>query len=238
MPSSPSTCAGVARHIAKSIRVNAPPIHPASSILHPSADAPIGVFGGAFDPIHNGHLAIAEAARAHFALSMVLFVPTGAAPHKPRGRASAEERFAMTALAVADFPGFAVSRVEIDRPGRSFMVDTLRELTAQYSGHPLVLILGADMAIDFPTWRDPAGIRALATVVAAARPGVRESAWHTACVASGIVPFPAPQVNISSTALRAAVTSGRPITTWVPAAVEQYILAHRFYLSSPARSAP
>jgi nicotinate-nucleotide adenylyltransferase len=204
-----------------------------SATLTLPADGALGVFGGAFDPVHNGHLAIARAAQAHFALGEVRFVPTGEAPHKPAGQASAEDRYRMTVLATAGEAGFTVSRIEIDRPGRSYMVDTLRALAAQEPGRALVLILGADMALDFPTWRDPQGIRALATVAAAARPGVADDRWRAACTAAGIVPFPMPPVAISSTALRAAVAAGAPISDRVPAAVAAYIREHRLYAAYP-----
>ncbi len=188
-----------------------------------------GILGGTFDPIHFGHLAIAEEARERLGLARVLFIPTGAPPHKPRGRADAEDRRRMAELAVADNPAFAVSRLEIDRPGRSYTVETLRALRAQYPEADFTLLLGADMALEFHRWRDPEGILAQATVAAITRPGYDLSHLAALPTAGRITPLEAPGLLISSTDLRARVREGRSIRYLVPAAVREYIAARALY---------
>jgi nicotinate-nucleotide adenylyltransferase len=197
--------------------------------MHP---ATLGILGGTFDPIHYGHLAIAEEARERFGLARVLFMPTGAPPHKPTGRAGAEHRYAMTVLATADNPAFAVSRLEIDRPGLSYTVDTLRALHEEYPGAELYMIIGADMALEFHTWRDPEGILAQATVVAATRPGWDLSRLASLPTAGRILPMDAPGLYLSSTALRARIAEGRSLRYLTPPPVAAYIREHGLYRPS------
>jgi nicotinate-nucleotide adenylyltransferase len=197
--------------------------------------ARIGVFGGAFDPIHIGHLAIAEAAREACRLDAVLFIPTGAAPHKPRGRASAEDRYAMTVLATGPNPRFHVSRVEIDRPGRSYTVDTLRGLHEAYPRADFVLIMGADMAADFPHWREPDAILALAEVAAVMRPGIDGSLverLHADQRFARMASVVGPSLAISSTDVRRRVEEGRSIGYLVPDTVSTYIAKAGLYRSA------
>jgi nicotinate-nucleotide adenylyltransferase len=194
--------------------------------------ARVGVLGGCFDPIHNGHLVIAEAARVHGALDYVLFVPTGAPTHKPRGTADAEQRYLMTVLATADHPAFLVSRLEIDRPGPSYTVDTLRALRATYPGVEFALIIGADMAVDFASWREPAAILELAHVMAANRPGVsRERLQRTLHLpeARNMTLLTVPDLQISSTELRARVKAGESLRYLTPEPVAAYIRKHGLY---------
>ncbi len=188
-----------------------------------------GILGGTFDPIHFGHLAMAEEARERLGLARVLFIPTGEPPHKPQGRASAEDRCRMTELAVAENPAFAVSRIEIDRPGRSYTVETLRDLHAQYPETDFTFIIGADMALDFHRWRDPEGILAQAAVVAITRPGYDLAQLATLPTAGRITPLDAPGLYLSSTDLRARVREGRSIRYLVPAAVREYIEERGLY---------
>src|SRR5690349_4586501 len=132
----------------------------------------IGVFGGSFDPVHRGHVLLAECCRAQAALDRVAFVPAARQPHKPHSpRASDGDRLAMLELAIAGHPEFAASPVELERGGVSYTVDTLRAITAQEPGAKLYLLLGADSLADLPTWREPAAICALATPLAVSRPG-------------------------------------------------------------------
>ncbi len=190
-----------------------------------------GILGGTFDPIHYGHLAIAEEARERLALARVLFIPTGEPPHKPQGRASAEDRCRMTELAIADNPAFAVSRVEIDRPGRSYTVETLRALHAQHPDTHFSFLIGADMALDFHRWRDPDGILAQADVVAITRPGYDLSALATLPAAGRLTPLEAPGLLLSSTDLRERVREGRGIRYLVPEAVREFIIERGLYRS-------
>ncbi len=131
----------------------------------------IGVFGGTFDPIHNGHLAIARAARAQAALDRVLFVIASNPPHKPDATiTSADLRAAMTEAAIANEPAFEISRVELDRPGLSFTVDTLTRLHEGMPDAELFFIVGYDSALDLPRWRRPEEIMRLARLLVAPRP--------------------------------------------------------------------
>src|ERR1700704_3009757 len=132
----------------------------------------IGVLGGTFDPIHFGHLAVAKAAieRAH--IDRLLFVPSAQPPHRTAAVAPAEDRFAMTNLAVQGEPRFEVSDVEVRRGGRSYTVDTLNELHRAFPNDELFLILGWDAARLFRTWHEPERVRKLASVVIVDRPGL------------------------------------------------------------------
>ena len=131
----------------------------------------IGVFGGTFDPIHAGHLAIARAAREQARLDKVLFVIAAAPPHKPGDSITpAETRVAMTAAAIAGVPGFELSRIELDRPGPSYTADTLNLLHEEMPEAQLFFIVGYDSALDLPKWRRPEEIVGAATLLIAPRP--------------------------------------------------------------------
>jgi len=195
----------------------------------------LGILGGTFDPIHYGHLAIAEEARVRFALERVLFVPAGEPPHKEQGLASGEQRYLMTVLATADHPAFAVSRIEIDRSGPSFTVETLRLLHAQQPDEELFLILGADMAVDFPKWREPETILELAQVIVATRPGIPNAALDALSKQPGmerLLLMPAPGLDISSTALRQRIHAGTGLRYLTPDPVAAYLTKEGLY-SSP-----
>jgi nicotinate-nucleotide adenylyltransferase len=184
----------------------------------------IGVFGGTFDPPHLGHVALAECAREQLDLDRVLFVPAGDPPHK-RGRAlsPAAARVAMTRLAIEDRPGFKVLLAEVRRPGPSFTVDTLRAIHRAHPRAELFLILGEDSLEEFGTWREPAAIRKLATLVVARRPGSRARRGR------GVVWLDNPLVDLSSSGIRARARAGRPVRALVPAPVARYMLKHRLY---------
>lgn len=181
----------------------------------------VGVLGGSFDPIHHGHLIVAQALREQLALDEVRLVPAGAQPFKGgRHVASAEHRAGMVALATDGEPGLVTDRSELERSGPSYTVVTLRELRARLPGAELMLLVGSDAAAELPTWYEAEEIPALATVVAFPRPG---EAAH----APGAVVVPA--VAISSTDVRARVRAGRSIRYWVPERVAEYIATHRLY---------
>ena len=180
----------------------------------------VGVFGGTFDPVHVGHLAIANAALDELGLDRVYFVPARRSPLKQDGPvASAEDRLAMLTSATATEPRFKVSGIELDRKGPSFTVDTLEALRGEGD---LFLILGSDAYADFERWRDPARIRALATVVLAARPGAPNAP-------SGVRMLDSPLMDISSRELRARAARDRSLRYLVPEAVLRYIEEHRLY---------
>lgn len=132
----------------------------------------VGVYGGTFDPIHKAHIAIAQAALEQYRLDLVLFVVAGRPPHKQRHTsASAEDRYEMVRAALEDQPRMEPSRVELDRDGPSYMVDTLAILQDRYPAAKLFLIMGMDSLIDLPNWREPERILDMAHVLVAPRPG-------------------------------------------------------------------
>lgn len=190
--------------------------------------------GGTFDPIHFGHLIVAEEVRERLAADLVLFMPTGQPPHKdPDTLAAAEDRALMTVLATRQNPHFTVSRLEVDRPGRSYMVDTLRQLHQQLpAGCEVLLIVGADVVVDLFTWREPLEVTRLARLVAVPRPGHDLQQLEAAlgpCLASRIEPMATGELNISSTEIRQRVAQGRSIRYLTPDPVVDYIQRRRLY---------
>lgn len=184
----------------------------------------IGVFGGSFDPIHHGHLIAANAVGEALDLEAIRLVPAGEQPFKVgRHHAGAVDRLAMVELAVVGSDRLAADRLEVDRPGPSYTVDTLRVLTEHHPGAELYLLLGADAATLLSSWRDPAGVRRLARVVVFRREGETVPVG----VADRVVAVP--RIDISSTDVRERVRLGRSIRYWVPDAVEAYIAGHGLY---------
>jgi nicotinate-nucleotide adenylyltransferase len=186
----------------------------------------VGLFGGSFDPVHHGHLIVARAVREAAGLREVRFVPAREQPFKGgRHGAAAEHRAAMLDLAVAGEPGFRVEPLELERPGPSYTVDTLRALHAREPGVRFALLVGADAARELPQWKEAAALPGLATLVVFARPG--------AAVPAGLpdrtIVVEAPQVDISATAVRARVRAGRSVRYLVPDAVAAYVATHRLY---------
>lgn len=194
----------------------------------------IGILGGIFDPIHYGHLTIAEEARYHFALREVVFVPCGNPPHKQEGIITeAKHRLAMTRLALTDNPAFRLSSMEIDRPGLSYAIDTIELLQQEYGAAKLYFIMGADAILELETWKEPQRLAAACQVVAATRPGYDLGGLERTLgkeIASGIALLEAPGVAISSREIRQRVRQGAPIRYLVPEAVGRYITDHRLYL--------
>ncbi len=178
--------------------------------------ARVGVFGGTFDPVHIGHLAIALAALDSVPLDRVIFVPARRSPLKDRDPvASARERVAMLEAAIADEPRFQVSMVELERDGPSYTIDTLESLRREGE---LFLILGSDALAGLPRWRTPERIRELATILVAARPGAPEpDPLH------GGRAFDAPRLDISARELRARAARGMSLRYLVPDAVWRHI---------------
>ncbi len=201
-----------------------------------------GIFGGAFDPIHLGHLLLAETALRQAELDRVIFVPTGTSPHrsgKENYRASAEDRFQMIEAAIFGCEEFLVSRHEIDRHEPSFTVETLRYFKKAFTltQPELFLILGADMFNDLPNWREPGEICRLATPLVACRPGTSLPYYEGL---SGLLSLELyeeihrqmlrmPQLEISSTAIRATVADGGSIRFQVPRGVDSYIRRNELY---------
>jgi nicotinate-nucleotide adenylyltransferase len=186
----------------------------------------IGLLGGSYDPVHNGHLIVGQVAAERLGLDSLRFVPAREQPFK-RGRhgASAEHRAAMLELAIANVPGMVVETIELSRPGPSYTVDTLRALRAREPSAEFTLLLGADAAADLPAWRETAEIPRLARVVVFARPGTAVPALPAIAETVEV-----PAIDISATAIRQRVREGRSIRHWVPDAVAEYIAWHRLYL--------
>ena len=199
----------------------------------------VGILGGTFDPVHYGHLVIAEEVYAALDLAEMVFVPAGQPPHKPENLvAEVHHRLAMLELAIAGNPHFSISRVDLERPGPSYTVETLRLLRQQWGEQTaLYFLIGWDSLEDFLTWRDPAGIlEQLAYLVAVRRPGYAEESGYRASlearlpgIMQRLLVVPAPQLEISSTDLRERVAQGRPIKYQLPERVEQYIEQYNLY---------
>ncbi len=174
-----------------------------------------GVFGGTFDPIHVGHLVIAEAAAETFSLDRVLFVPCAHPPHKPvEGLAPVADRLEMVRLAVEGNPRFSVCDLEAIRGGVSYTVDTLEALRREDPDAELFLILGADMAATMPTWRSIEQVRQLARPCVASREGYEGASEGY---------FRIPTIGVSSSDLRARIGAGRSIRYLVPDPVRRYM---------------
>ncbi len=191
----------------------------------------IGVMGGTFDPIHHGHLVAASEVQAWFDLDEVVFVPTGKPYQKTNRMVSpAEHRYLMTVIATAANPRFTVSRVDIDRHGPTYTVDTLTDLAALYPGAGLFFITGADALSEILSWRSPEEMFALAEFVGCTRPGYVMDEVHLEGIPKDrvtIVEIPA--LAISSTDCRDRTARGEPVWYLVPDGVVQYISKHRLY---------
>jgi nicotinate-nucleotide adenylyltransferase len=192
-----------------------------------------GILGGTFDPIHYGHLAIAEEARLALGLDRVLFIPAAQQPLKHGAHiGTPEQRFEMTRLACASNPAFEVSRIEIDRPGPSFTLTTLEALQHDRLGE-LHFILGADALADLPRWRGAAHIVELARIVAVGRPGsapdLARLGQTLPMLRERMTLLAGPALDISSSALRRRVLAGLPIRYQTPDSVLAYISEQRLY---------
>jgi len=187
----------------------------------------LGVMGGTFDPIHVGHLVTAEEALHQFALDEVVFVPTGRPWMKEHDVvASAEDRYAMTAIGIEPEPRFHVSRLEVDRGGATYTVDTLRALRDEVPGAELFFITGADAMLEIMRWKEPEIIFDLAHFIAATRPGYDVAALDAI---PDVTVMRIPALAISSTDIRTRVHQGRPIRFLVPEGVEAHIRAAGLY---------
>lgn len=198
----------------------------------------IGIYGGSFDPVHYGHLLLAELCRETCELDEVRFVPAAIPPHKQdQGRAADEHRVEMLKLAIGGNPHFAVWDVELQRGGVSYTVDTLRDLRAEQPNDELFFLMGADSLFDLPNWREPAEICKIATVTVVDRPGSREvdfDVLRDVVTADRIEHFKKnvvsmPQLDISSSGIRDRIASGKSIRYQTPRSVEQYLLTAKLY---------
>ena len=188
--------------------------------------------GGTFDPIHHGHLMAAEEARWQFELDEVLFVPTGQPWMKSdRAVSPPEDRYLMVVIATSSNPRFVVSRLEIERDGPTYTVDTLRAIAAERGDVDLFFITGADAMLEILQWKDPEEALELAHFIAATRPGYDLSAFERGAPAShpNVSVMQIPALAISSTDIRRRVANGAPIRYLVPEGVQTYISKARLY---------
>lgn len=220
-----------------------PPAHPLQAdgrMLHvpPRAEgrARLGVMGGTFDPIHHGHLVAASEVASVFDLDEVVFVPTGQPWQKSSSEVTdAEHRYLMTVIATAANPRFSVSRVDIDRGGPTYTIDTLRDLQAQRPDTDLFFITGADVLSEILSWHGAQDMWDQAHFVGVTRPG------HELSVPDGagdVVLLEVPAMSISSTDCRGRVHAGKPVWYLVPDGVVQYIGKYGLYASPPEQATP
>jgi nicotinate-nucleotide adenylyltransferase len=198
----------------------------------------IGILGGSFDPVHVGHLRLADSCWSQASLDRVEFTPTARQPLKPGGPEAADaDRVAMLRLAIDGRAEFAVSTIEIDRGGFSYTIDTLRHLHAAQPASELYFLMGADSLADFPHWRDPAEICRLATPLVVRRAGSPEpvfdalrpfmSVTRLAQIRAAQIEMPA--TPISSSEIRQLIASGGEWKSLVPAPVAEFIVERRLY---------
>ncbi|ACA60361.1 nicotinate-nucleotide adenylyltransferase [Candidatus Desulforudis audaxviator] len=196
----------------------------------------LGVMGGTFDPVHYGHLVVAEGVRYEYRLDKVIFVPAGRPPHKAdRPMSGPEHRLTITALAIASNPYFEVSDLEIKRPGLSYTYDTIRELQSLYRPEVVYFITGADAVLELLSWHRIRELLAMCRFIAATRPGYNlenltvKLKLLPASLVERIVPVEVPALAISSSDIRRRVSEGRPIKYLLPEGVEEYVLSTGLY---------
>lgn len=209
----------------------------------------VGIFGGTFDPPHIGHLIVAQDAALALGLDRILFIPAAVPPHKQHVDLSPPGvRARMLELAIREDPRFGMDRLEIEREGASYTVQTLRELAERESDTRWTLLMGADQYVDFESWRDPAEIRSLARLAvmtrggrhggaadraAAERIGVSDRELHLPAIVElphGDIRVEVTRIDISATSVRRRVAAGLPIRYLVPAAVEEFIFERKLYV--------
>jgi nicotinate-nucleotide adenylyltransferase len=216
----------------------------------------LGLLGGSFNPVHNGHLTIARQAREALGLDRILFVPTSHPPHKPTGSlAPSQDRYEMVRLAIASDPSLAISDVEIRRQGKSYSIDTIRLLQQEYGAQTqLFFLIGLDAFLDFPSWRDPLTLLTLCRFVILSRPGLsfrslstvpllppipftsladldagRISRIEAPLGTQGLICLKLPPCPISASDIRSRIRQGLPTANLLPPLVESYILQHHLY---------
>jgi nicotinate-nucleotide adenylyltransferase len=188
----------------------------------------LGIMGGTFDPVHIGHLVCAEEARWQFGLDEVVFVPAGQ-PWQKRQVTPAEDRYLLTVLATASNPHVSVSRLEIDRGGPTYTLETLRALREFHSAADLFFITGADAVLEILTWKDPDSVLQTARFIAATRPEFDLGKLDLGRFGDRVSVIQIPALAISSTDIRRRVREGRPIHYLVPAEVASYIEERHLY---------
>ena len=216
----------------------------------------VGLLGGTFNPVHNGHLAIARQTRDALALERVVFIPTGDPPHKPHeALASAGTRYEMVRLAIASDPSLSVSDVDVRRAGKSYSIDTVRILQEQFGPETqLYFLIGLDAFLEIPTWRDPETLLSLCSFVVLSRPGLsfqalsalpliprlpqaslvdldagRSVRLDVSVGAQSLICLRLPPSNVSASDIRARLARGGSAANLLPPTVESYILQHHIY---------
>ena len=188
----------------------------------------LGVFGGSFDPVHVGHLIVAEAAADILGLEKILFVPARVQPFKVGlHSASADDRVVMLQLAIEDNPRFSLDRREIERDGPSYTVDTLRELHSEIPQDQLFLLVGADAALDLPLWHEAESLADYATLIVLSRPGFEMP--ESEMISRSI---DVPAISLSATHIRQSASAGGSLRYLLPSAVMEYIESNGLYGST------
>lgn len=195
----------------------------------------IGMFGGTFNPIHDGHLMLAEQIREEFSLSRVIFVPAFMPPHKiNEDILSPEHRLTMLRLAVKNNPGFSVDEIELARTGYSYTVETLQHMIEKEK-EPICMIVGADSLVQMHLWRDPQALLRMADIIVARRPETDDVVLHAACeklhqnFGAKILISRSVAMPHSSTEIRQRLYEGKSVRYMLPDAVLEYIQTHRLY---------
>lgn len=195
----------------------------------------IGIFGGAFDPPHIAHIALARAAVAQFHLDELRVIPTGSAWHKSRPLSNVTHRLAMAHLAFDEIDKVHVDSREIDRHGPTYTVDTLTALKIEHPQAVFYVFIGEDQALAFKTWHRWPAILDMAMVVVAQRPGMstaekssRTAQWHNE-VSAHVQSLDLPSMAVSATDIRSRLANAAPMPPWLPASVQRYIDQHRLY---------
>jgi len=198
----------------------------------------LGIFGGTFDPVHYGHLLLAECCREQIQLDRIWFLPAAVPPHKQQAPITpAEHRLEMLCLAIAGNEAFEVCRYEIDRGGVNYTVETLEHLHRQHPEHELFFLMGGDSLADLPTWREPDRLCQLATLIIVRRPDMAKLDFSAlaGCISEEQVEkirrhvVEMPRVDLSAREMRARVAEGKGIRYRTPRAVEKYIETHSLY---------
>ncbi len=186
----------------------------------------IGILGGTFNPVHLGHLLLAEGARETLELDQILWIPARIPPHKePPGQVSAEQRARMVELAISDNPAFRLSRVELERPAPSYTIDTVHQLRQQEIStvSDWFFLIGSDTAGELESWREIGQLKTLVQFVAIPRPG------RPATRVPEVRQIPVQTLDVSSSEVRQRIRENRSIRYWVPESVRLYIEEHRLY---------
>jgi len=190
----------------------------------------VGLFGGTFNPLHNAHLEVARKALVQYELSGIVFIPNGIPPHKEDVLGCDKEaRYEMVRLAVESIPEFDASRIEVDRDGPSYTIDTIRALKDDYS-QGICFIVGADRLLKLDTWREPHELLRSVPFIIAPRSGVSLDVFDVSPFREAvIIPLQMEDVDLSSSGLRERIQRGESIREWVPQQVAEYIEEHRCY---------